>query len=152
MSDSPAKNFQNSTKEEMPGIPSFFLVPLFLAVVLADQLTKFLAGRRGLVFRNYNFAFSLPLPVWAMYGIYAAVLGGLGYYLYSRRNRLALWQKAAWILVIAGALCNIGERLYLGYVRDFIYIFTGVLNVADFAILFGLILLLFWQPAEAKKI
>jgi lipoprotein signal peptidase len=36
----------------------------------------------------------------------------------------------------------VGERIVLGYVRDYLYIFGGILNAADFMIIVGILLLL----------
>ena len=60
----------------------------------------------------------------------------------------------AWMLIFAGAASNIGERILLGYVRDFIYItfykWTGVYNAADFYILIGIVILLFVNKKVLK--
>ena len=121
-------------------------VPVFFLLVAADQYTKFLARN---VFLNNRFAFSLPVPVWVMYGIYAAVLCGSVAYFLSRRKNLGLWPRLAWVLIWAGALSNVGERLVLGYVRDWFYILNGVFNLADGFIILGmLILLVQHNPAD----
>ena len=53
--------------------------------------------------------------------------------------------KMAWVLIFAGAFANVGERVILGYVRDFIYIsffrWTGVYNLADGYIILGVLFL-----------
>lgn len=118
----------------------------FFLLVAVDQLTKRLPVP---MFFNDRFAFSLPLPVWAMYGIYTMVLGGSVWYVWSRWGVLPGWQKLAWVLVWAGAVSNISERLALGYVRDWIYILTGVFNLADGYILVGMIILLFYNPQKS---
>lgn len=131
--------------------PAFGWTAGFFLLVAIDQFTKRLPE---LAFLNDRFAFSLPLPVWVMYAIYAAVLGGSVWYVWGRRNVLDGWQKLAWLLVWAGALSNIGERLVLGYVRDWIYILNGVFNLADGYILLGIAILLFFNPqsrAERKQ-
>lgn len=53
-----------------------------------------------------------------------------------------LKRKLAWTLVFAGAISNVTERVVLGYVRDFIFIFGGILNLADLYILGGVFILL----------
>lgn len=127
----------------------YFLVGLGLIVV--DQLSKFIAAKGAAIFRNYNFAFSLPVPVQLMFVYYFIILGVIVWYVWSRRGVLTGQDKVAWALIIAGAVSNIGERLALGYVRDFIHIRTGVFNLADFFILFGIVLLLL-RPRIAKSI
>ncbi len=116
---------------------------LFALLIITDQLAKKFASR---VFENQNFAFSLPLPVWLMYVIYALVLGGLVYYTVKHYKQLNFIHRLAAVLIFAGAASNIVERIYSGFVRDFIYItlykWTGVYNLADGYIIAGIILLL----------
>lgn len=139
---------------------------LFLALVLADQVTKqafvwepgcFEGSWLGsliciIPFRNYYFAFSLPLPFWVMYGIYALILVGMFLYLYQFWNSFPWYQKQAWVLIVAGAVSNIGERIIFGYVQDFIYIYGGaIINLADVYIIMGLLSLLFYHMLENRK-
>ncbi len=122
----------------------FFLCLGFFALIAADQLSKHFIKRS---FLNYNFAFSLPVPIILMYIIYAGVIAGMIYYVLKNRRRLSFFSKFAWTLIFAGAASNIGERIILGYVRDFIYIsfykWTGVYNAADGYIILGILILLF---------
>lgn len=123
----------------------FMSVFVFLFLVVIDQVAKFYATN---VFKNYNFAFSLPVPKILMYGIYAVVLFfALKYFLenYANYSRLSLF---SWTLVFAGAFSNLIERIYLGYVRDFIYVWSGVLNFADFYIILGVLLLLLFSGSK----
>jgi lipoprotein signal peptidase len=114
-------------------------------------LSKYIAAKAAAIFRNYNFAFSVTLPVWLMYVYYFLILIVIGWYVRSRYRTFSGQEKIAWVLISAGALSNIGERLVLGYVRDFIYFGSGVFNIADFYILLGIGLLLF-RPKIAKSV
>ena len=108
-----------------------------------DQLTKLAASHLGWsIFLNDKFAFSLPVPIFFMYAIYVVVLLGMSFYVYRTWHRFENIQKLAWAFVYAGGLSNIGERIVLGHVRDFIPISSGMLNVADIFIIIGLVLLL----------
>jgi signal peptidase II len=123
--------------------PKYFaFVFSFIALILFDQIAKYFAHN---IFRNSNFAFSLPLPAWLMYLIYTAVLAAMVYYISKHNRNFSLAVKIAWTLIFAGAVANITERIVLGYVKDFIYItflkWTGVYNLADFFIIFGVITL-----------
>lgn len=133
-----------------------------LGLLAIDQISKYLIFRRPQhqasgfkflalrQFQNYNFAFSLPLPKILIYAIYLAGLTAIGVYLWRGRHQLRLWQAAAWALIFIGGLANVAERLVLGYVRDFIYVFYGgILNLADLYILLGIALLLFAPAAAA---
>ncbi len=132
------------------------VVIIFIGI---DQLTKFASSNLGWsIFLNDQFAFSLPVPVVAMYAIYAVVLFGMSFYVYKTWDRFEKIQKLAWSLVYAGGLSNIVERIILGHVRDFISVSSGMLNVADFFIIIGLVLMLISNrytktnelPPEAK--
>ena len=120
-----------------------FWISLAIIFIGIDQVTKLVATRFGWsIFLNDQFAFSLPVPVFLMYTIYVAILVGMSVYVYRTWERFANIQKLAWVFVYSGGVSNIIERVILGHVRDFIPISSGILNVADFFILFGLVLLL----------
>lgn len=120
-----------------------FWIGLTILFIGIDQFTKWIASHLGWsIFLNDKFAFSLPVPVFLMYVIYIVVLVGMTVYVYKTWQRFENIQKLAWAFVYAGGISNIVERIVLGYVRDFISVSSGVLNVADFFIIVGLILLL----------
>jgi lipoprotein signal peptidase len=122
-------------------------VALAAGVVLADQATKLAADlladgqRYGVLvpLRNPRFSLGLatttrPLMLLAMaagialvagYGVRAAGRGGL----------------PGWIpaLVVGGAVSNLADRLLLGAVRDFVAIGHLVVNLADLAVLAGVL-------------
>ncbi len=112
----------------------------FVALGVAfDQIIKFLVQNP---FRNYDFAFSISLTLPLIYTIYFLVLAAVVIFIARQNSRLDNLQRFAWSLVLAGALSNVGERIALGYVRDYIYLFGGILNAADFMIIIGIMLLL----------
>ncbi len=112
----------------------------FIALGIAvDQVIKLLVRSP---FRNYDFAFSISLPLPVIYAIYFLVLTAVIIFITKQNARLDNMQRFAWSLVLAGALSNVGERIALGFVRDYIYMFGGILNAADFMIIIGILLLL----------
>lgn len=124
-----------------------------ITLILIDQLSKVAAGHLGWsIFLNDQFAFSLPVPVVVMFAIYIAVLIGISIYVYKTWIRFDDLQKTAWVFVYAGGLSNVFERIALGHVRDFIPIANGMLNLADFFIIIGLILLLVSQRKSLSKL
>jgi lipoprotein signal peptidase len=130
-----------------------FWLPLTILFILIDQLTKMAASQLGWsIFLNDQFAFSLPVPPIIMYSIYFCVLVGMSWYVRSTWQSFNTTQTLAWAFVYAGGLSNIGERIVLGHVRDFIPISTGTLNVADFFILIGLVLLLVSNRVTQKSL
>ena len=128
-----------------------FWIVLTIILIAIDQLTKLIATQLGWsIFFNDKFAFSLPIPPFAMYIIYTLVLIGMTYYVFQTWKRFNTMQKYAWAFVYAGGISNIVERIVTGHVKDFIPIANGILNVADFFILTGLLLLLVSTRAERK--
>ena len=133
-------NFINSLKN---GKTKFcFFVFLFVFLIAIDQIAKYLISRQ---FYNSAFAFSLPVPITLIYLIYVLVLFGIVYYLVKNYRRLLFMHQLAWLMILAGAASNIGERILLGYVRDFIYItfyhWVGIYNLADGYIIIGILIL-----------
>lgn len=67
-------------------------------------------------------------------------------------------QKVCYAIILGGGAGNLLDRLWLGEVTDFLWlgfgpIQTGVFNIADMAILFGVIVLLLEvHPQNKKKI
>jgi signal peptidase II len=118
-------------------------VALAAAVVLVDQATKLavelLAGgqRHGplVPLRNPHLSLGLaattrPLMLLAMAAGIALVVA------YGTRGALPGWILA---LVIGGAFSNLLDRLLLGAVRDFLAIADIVVNLADLAVVAGVL-------------
>lgn len=125
------------------------------AVVLFDQWTKWLAfsqltpGESVSVFpgvslgqtRNEGIAFGFFAGrTWLVFGLMAIALAVLiGFYL-RHRGRPGLWLATG--LLLGGAIGNAIDRIWLGYVRDFIELpHFPSFNIADVAITFGVIIL-----------
>ena len=71
-----------------------------------------------------------------------------------RKKQMDRWTTAGLTLLIAGGLGNLIDRLIYGHVTDFLNVGigpvrTGIFNVADMAIVLGVILLFF--AADEKK-
>jgi lipoprotein signal peptidase len=136
---------------------------LAAGVILVDQATKLAAGllsgghRHGplIPVRNPRFSLGLagttrPLMLLAMTtGIALVAAYGVGA---AGRRALPGWIPA---LVVGGALSNLLDRLVLGAVRDFLAIAHIVINLADLAVLAGVIgyclTRLIRQPALAQR-
>ncbi len=123
---------------------TFWKVGVFLFFIVVDQFFKISADS---IFKNQNFAFSLPIPTALIYLIYFVLIACISFYVYENHKKFFWWQDLAWVLIYAGAVANIGERIILGYVRDWIYIsvyrWTGIYNLADGFIILGVVILLF---------
>jgi lipoprotein signal peptidase len=124
--------------------PKVFLTGLgvFFMLIVLDQITKQRADR---IFENHNFAFSLPMPAVLMYGIYFVAICTILIYFYRAYQKLVIFEQLAWMLILAGAMSNVGERTIFGFVRDWVYIYTGVFNLADGYIILGSLILFFYS-------
>ncbi len=93
------------------------------------------------IFKNENFAFSLDLPLPLMVVLYLVAILFISHHLYHNWNRLYAVSRLGFVLIIAGGLSNFLERIIFGHVVDYFYILTGVLNLADFYIFLGIVLI-----------
>jgi len=60
-------------------------------------------------------------------------------------NKSGTWAKFSFVLIISGAIGNLIDRVFLGYVRDFLYfrlIDFPVFNLADSFVVVGVMVLL----------
>ena len=138
---------------------------LSLLVIVLDQATKALASAYLSLYEpvallplfnltlmhNTGAAFSFlgnagGWQRWLFVAIAVAVSGGLIWWL-RQLPRSDTWLAVALALVLGGALGNVWDRVYLGYVVDFIDVYYGrhhwpAFNVADSAITIGAVMLL----------
>jgi signal peptidase II len=132
-----------------------------LAVVIFDQATKAFIDRYGLqwswgyvalrVFQNTGGPFSLDIDYERMLVLSAIALGLLAIMAYLLRPTVA---PILIFMLMAGGASNIIDRLRLGYVIDPFQIGPVTLNLADIAILSGLLAisaLYFRQPDGAYR-
>ncbi|MDO6413242.1 signal peptidase II [Sphingomonas sp. BIUV-7] len=147
----------------MPARVAGFLTALI--VLLADQITKWIIigpialPARGPVdllpiFRLIwveNYGVSMGFLVagstaerWLLTAVTAAIAIGVLVWLLRERNRIDALALGS---ILGGAIGNIGDRVRLGYVADFLNLHFGawspflVFNVADAAISVGVVLL-----------
>lgn len=139
---------------------------LILALFAFDRLTKFFflnspAKRDYLIWpdilelkfsKNPNLAFGLKLPLfWQYFLIGAAILIVIHLFLksYYKKNIFLIFSLS---LVLIGAFSNLLDRIYYGFVIDFIDVsFFSVFNMADVYIAGGAMLILFLQ-IQTKKL
>lgn len=130
----------------------------FLVPVAADRLTKLYfmkqSAESGFVLfsgllestqhRNYGVVANFPLPMAVIFILTAVaiffVLLGL-----IRAWKKSDWRQSAWlVLILAGALGNLWDRVQYDYVFDWILLFgRSALNLADIFIILGLVGLVF---------
>lgn len=125
------------------------LVVLYQAdTVIIPHLLKFkLTYNTGAAFSflgEYSWAIILfvVLTVLTLAGITAYML-----YNFIKKKDISKWLAVALALVFGGAIGNLIDRLWLGKVRDFIFvfyntnIFPAIFNVADIALVVGVIMI-----------
>ena len=91
------------------------------------------------IFKNHTTALTVVSIICAV------ILLVFIFYTYKRRN---LWLRSSLIMIFAGAVGNIIDRLALGFVRDFIYfelIDFAVFNFADSCLTVGTIVLIIYM-------
>jgi len=139
-----------------PRIRNFVLGEIFcLALFLIESLIKyslinkipkqgfyFLGGLIQFVFSsNTNLAFSLPLPQVLIIILVFIILILLGFSWVVSLLRNNLWEVFSFSLIILGALSNLLDRLFFGYVIDYINLFFWpVFNLADSMIVVGVLI------------
>ncbi|NCP67180.1 signal peptidase II [bacterium] len=141
---------------------SLFQKPIFwygliVDLIILDQLSKYairewfdlpivvIPDWFKIVFvENTGVAFSLPVPGGLSSIIAVIVSLWLGYQLWV--NNYAYTMRLSYVLIIAGALGNLIDRLWLGAVTDFISVGNfPVFNFADSFICVGVALLIWHE-------
>lgn len=134
-------------------------------IFILDRLTKHwatstLMGTSGIVIIKDFFDFSYLENTGAAFGILEGklifltiipliVIGYLGYKYYKTKNKNMLLRTSAGMLV-AGALGNLYDRFFYGYVVDFISVhyknvyYFPTFNVADISITIGTFLMIIY--------
>lgn len=110
-------------------------------VVLLDQISKFVVARQKLfhlkVIQNPGLPFGIDLPGFFDLAVVAvSLIIFLILYLHSSPRGQT---DPGFALIVGGAVSNLIDRLPDGTVMDFINIGVSTLNVADIAIMVGII-------------
>jgi signal peptidase II len=148
---------------------------LSLAVVIADQLTKALIVREFELYEvldvlpvleitrlhNTGAAFSMLAGAsgwqrWFFIGLALVVSAGIVYWLRNLPRNSAAYLPAALALVMGGALGNVIDRVWHGYVVDFLHFhwdaaYFPAFNVADTCITIGAGLLILDAILDGRK-
>lgn len=134
---------------------------LGVCFLVADRLLKALAisGYRKEFFgdwflfslsRNNNAALSLPLGfniLWLATPITLCILVWL--FVAIKKNKS---HQAALLLISIGALSNLYDRIFYGYVIDYVDVLKlNIFNIADVLIICGAALFLFFELAGKEK-
>lgn len=116
---------------------------LTLLLIISDQATKFLATKYLPISKNTGIAFGIPVPQPILIVATVALLGVLVYFIRKELNLSSHLSQILTAAVLAGGLSNLVDRLYHGYVIDFIDLgFWPSFNLADIYITAGILLLI----------
>ena len=145
-------------------------IVLILILVGADQLSKYLIDSYMLegetlpiindffhltYVKNRGIAFGMfqgKLDIISIATVIAIV--AIAYYLYKEKNKLSLVEKMGFIYILAGAIGNMIDRAFRGFVVDMVDfrgIWSYVFNLADVWINIGVIFVLLDQLILRKK-
>jgi len=123
---------------------------LFTFLILADQLSKYLIRHSsGFYICNFGVAFGIKIPDIIFWIFWLAIIFFILFGLYKK---CFLHSTLYILLILAGAVSNIIDRLYFGCIIDFIDLkIWPVFNLADVFITLGVILLIFSFYKETSK-
>ncbi len=142
---------------------------MIILITAFDQITKFLAVKyfkgsepvnfiEGVVRFNYSentgMAFSMLSGArWVFVAVTAVVCIGILWYLFSNRCR-PLWLYWSLGVVCAGGIGNLIDRIFYGYVVDFIepvFVDFAIFNIADCAVTLGAASLILYLISDLIK-
>ena len=147
---------------------------LSVAVVILDQLTKYLASTSLHLFQvvdvmpmfswtlrhNTGAAFSFLADAggWQrwFFALIAVVVSVVIFLWIKRLQQHEKWQAIALALILGGAIGNVIDRVWLGYVVDFILVYYKqweypAFNIADSAIFIGVVMIIIDAIQEYRK-
>ena len=136
-----------------------YFVSLSIFIVLIDQFTKYLMLYNNKLFinkdfllfkldfvKNYGAAFNIFSGSRVFLSLISIFISILLIYLIFKKNTLNLFDLYSYSFILGGTIGNGLDRIYRGFVVDFInlnIINFPVFNIADISINIGFILLLY---------
>jgi len=127
----------------------FYLLPVFLFIV--DRYLKIFYLAKEKVFYNKKIGLSIYLPAGIFYLLFCLIFAGLILGLIASYKRKKIFYIFSFYLIIAGALSNLIDRLFFGAVLDYFKLYSSIFNLADLAILAGVLLIFFSKLTEWRK-
>ena len=122
------------------------------ATLVLDQLTKFLFDNAGLAAHNTGSAFGLKFGITIPIFLSFIAIFVIVYYQKQILKNKALAIFSA--MILGGVVGNLADRIFLGYVRDFINLrIWPAFNVADAGLTIGVIgiIIYFWRRDSRDK-
>ncbi len=114
------------------------LIFLFFALVSIDQILKYAFAENSVC--NKNLAWSIPIAPGVFYFLWIIIFFLLVYFFAKNENKITRW---AIIIILAGAISNLLNRIFHGCVVDFIDLkIWPIFNLADIYIAIGIVALI----------
>ena len=115
------------------------LINFFTCLIFfIDRLSKIIAKNKGIIFRNKNIALNIHLPPNILFPVIFFILTFLVFLLVKSYQKKKIFFIFSLNLIILGAFSNLLDRLFFGYVIDFIKIpVFSIFNLADVMIISG---------------
>ena len=151
------KSSSKIIKDETPKIFGYYSIIIFLIFLIIDRITKI-------------WAISLKSPIdWGFLQFIYVTNTGAGFSILNGQNVMLAWlavialgiivfyresfPKIGFLLIIAGIIGNLIDRIMYGYVVDFInFKFWPVFNIADSLIFLGVVYtIIVWIKKDIKK-
>lgn len=146
---------------------------LAVTVVILDQLTKYIASASLVMFKpvavmpmfnwtlmhNTGAAFSFLADAggWQrwFFAVIAIVVSTVIFLWIKKLQQHEKWQAIALALILGGAIGNVIDRIWLGYVVDFIQVYYQqwywpAFNIADSAIFIGVVMIIIDTIRESR--
>ena len=136
-----------------------YFLSLSIFIILIDQLTKYLMSYNKKLFinkdfllfkldfvKNYGAAFNIFSGSRIFLSLISIIFTLLLIYLIFRKNTVNIFDLYAYSFILGGTIGNGIDRIYKGFVVDFININIidfPVFNIADISINIGFIILLY---------
>lgn len=126
---------------------STLLILIFFnsGLMILDRLTKWLALDSALLFKNPKLYF-VSLNSNLLYFLIGAVLLLLVFLFFKSLQKKDIVSMTGFSLIVFGGLSNLFDRIYFGYVIDWIrvaFLPISIFNIADMMIIGGILCLIF---------
>lgn len=126
---------------------------IFIIIIIIDQLTKFLSIDSDIIVIPNLLKFTYIKNTGAILGIFEKnivlitdIIIIIGILIYWKKSKKSNIRNLAFTLIISGTIGNLLDRIFKGYVIDFIKLTLfdnmPIFNIADISIFIGFIILI----------
>lgn len=126
-----------------------FGIFIILILIIIDQVIKQTIVNHDIFYTcNYGIAFGIRLPIYLLTIFWIGIMAYI-FYLWWQKRKENILQQLPFLLIIAGGLSNIIDRILYGCIVDYIpFLNISVFNFADVLITSGVVLIIFNQSVK----